>query len=112
MNHRRGALIRAPRQPCRCSILNSVDSGRPRQRAGENVARRPFEPPSGSLSHSRIAPVILAAVGVFRPGRIGETEDVGRAAVWLASDESDYVTGTSLYVDGGMTLYPEFADGG
>jgi NAD(P)-dependent dehydrogenase (short-subunit alcohol dehydrogenase family) len=44
--------------------------------------------------------------------RIGEPEDVGRAAVWLASDESDYVTGTSLYVDGGMTLYPEFAHGG
>jgi len=44
--------------------------------------------------------------------RIGEPEDIGRAAVWLASDESDYVTGTSLYVDGGMTLYPEFAAGG
>jgi glucose 1-dehydrogenase len=44
--------------------------------------------------------------------RIGEPEDVGRAAVWLASDDSDYVHGTSLYVDGGMTLHPEFADGG
>ena len=44
--------------------------------------------------------------------RIGETEDIGRAAIWLASDDSDYVTGTSLYVDGGMTLYPEFASGG
>ena len=44
--------------------------------------------------------------------RIGEPEDVGRAAVWLASDESEYVTGTSMYIDGGMTLYPEFADGG
>jgi glucose 1-dehydrogenase len=44
--------------------------------------------------------------------RIGEPEDVGRAAVFLASDESDYMTGTSLYVDGGMTLYPEFASGG
>lgn len=45
-------------------------------------------------------------------GRIGEVEDIGRAAVWLASDESDYVVGTTLYVDGGMTLYPGFADNG
>lgn len=44
--------------------------------------------------------------------RIGEPEDIGRAAVWLASDYSDYVTGTTIYVDGGMTLYPGFADGG
>jgi len=45
-------------------------------------------------------------------GRIGEPEDVGRAAVWLASDDSDYVQGATLYIDGGMTLYPEFASGG
>jgi glucose 1-dehydrogenase len=45
-------------------------------------------------------------------GRIGEPEDVARAAVWLASDDSDYVVGTTLFVDGGMTLYPGFADGG
>jgi glucose 1-dehydrogenase len=45
-------------------------------------------------------------------GRIGEPEDVARAAVWLASDHSDYVVGTTLFVDGGMTLYPGFATGG
>jgi glucose 1-dehydrogenase len=45
-------------------------------------------------------------------GRIGEPEDIGRAAVWLASDDSDYVVGTTLFVDGGMTLYPGFATGG
>jgi glucose 1-dehydrogenase len=45
-------------------------------------------------------------------GRIGEPEEIGKAAVWLASDDSDYVTGTTLFVDGGMTLYPEFASGG
>jgi glucose 1-dehydrogenase len=44
--------------------------------------------------------------------RIGEPEDVARAAVWLASDESDYVHGTTIYVDGGMTLYPEFIGAG
>lgn len=45
-------------------------------------------------------------------GRIGEAEDIARAAVWLASDHSDYVVGTTLFVDGGMTLYPGFATGG
>ncbi len=44
--------------------------------------------------------------------RIGEPLDIARAAVWLASDESDYINGHSLYVDGGMTLYPGFATGG
>jgi len=45
-------------------------------------------------------------------GRIGEPEDIARAAVWLASDEADYVVGTTLFVDGGMTLFPGFATGG
>jgi glucose 1-dehydrogenase len=44
--------------------------------------------------------------------RIGEPEDVARAAVWLASDDSDYVVGATLFIDGGMTLYSAFADGG
>jgi glucose 1-dehydrogenase len=45
-------------------------------------------------------------------GRIGQPEDIGRAVVWLASDAADYVHGQTLFVDGGMTLYPEFARGG
>ena len=45
-------------------------------------------------------------------GRIGETEDVGRVAAWLTSDQADYVTGASLMADGGMCLYPGFATGG
>ncbi len=45
-------------------------------------------------------------------GRIGEPDDVGRAAAWLASDDSDYVVGTTLVIDGGMCLYPAFADNG
>ena len=44
--------------------------------------------------------------------RIGEPEDVARAAVWLGSDDSDYVVGATLFIDGGMTLYPAFARGG
>jgi glucose 1-dehydrogenase len=44
--------------------------------------------------------------------RVGEASDIGAAAAWLASDESDYVNGITLFVDGGMTLYPEFARGG
>lgn len=39
-------------------------------------------------------------------------EDIARALVWFASDASDYVTGTTLFVDGGTTLYPAFAAGG
>ena len=44
--------------------------------------------------------------------RIGEPTEIGRAAVWLASDDSDYITGATIYVDGGMTLYPGFETGG
>lgn len=44
-------------------------------------------------------------------GRVGEPEDVANAVVWLASDLSDYIDGATLFVDGGMTLYPSFAEG-
>jgi glucose 1-dehydrogenase len=44
--------------------------------------------------------------------RVGDPADIAKAAVWLASDASDYVTGTTLFVDGGMTLYPGFREGG
>ncbi|HEX9822212.1 MAG TPA: glucose 1-dehydrogenase [Methylomirabilota bacterium] len=53
-----------------------------------------------------------ALLALIPYGRIGVPEDIGRAAVWLASDAADYVHGQSLVVDGGMTLYPEFARGG
>ncbi len=45
-------------------------------------------------------------------GRIGTPDDIGRAAVWLASDDSDYVNGASLFIDGGMTLFPGFSTNG
>ncbi len=44
--------------------------------------------------------------------RIGTPEDVAKAVAWLCSDDSDYVVGETLYIDGGMTLYPEFSDNG
>jgi glucose 1-dehydrogenase len=44
--------------------------------------------------------------------RIGEVDDIGRVAAWLASDQADYIHGTSIFVDGGMTLYPGFEAGG
>ncbi|MEM8528769.1 MAG: SDR family oxidoreductase [Bacteroidota bacterium] len=44
--------------------------------------------------------------------RIGEPSDIGEVSVWLASDESDYITGASIFVDGGMTCYPGFIDNG
>jgi glucose 1-dehydrogenase len=53
-----------------------------------------------------------ALLKLIPEGRVGVPEDIARAAVWLASDASDYVTGTTLFVDGGMTLYPGFATGG
>ncbi|KIQ02621.1 MULTISPECIES: glucose 1-dehydrogenase [Pseudomonas] len=45
-------------------------------------------------------------------GRIGDAEDIANAVVWLASDAADYVHGTTLFIDGGMSLYPEFRDNG
>jgi glucose 1-dehydrogenase len=44
--------------------------------------------------------------------RIGQPEDIGKLAVFLASDDADYITGTTIFMDGGMTLYPGFADNG
>lgn len=45
-------------------------------------------------------------------GRVGVVEDVAAAALWLSGDQADYVTGTTLYVDGGMTTYPSFREDG
>ncbi|WOI54684.1 SDR family oxidoreductase [Parvularcula sp. LCG005] len=45
-------------------------------------------------------------------GRLGEPEDVASVVAWLASDQADYITGNTIYVDGGMMLYPGFRDNG
>ncbi len=58
-------------------------------------------------------PVALNKLLTLIPyGRIGLPEDIAKVAVWLASDESDYVTGTTIYADGGMLLYPGFSTNG
>jgi glucose 1-dehydrogenase len=41
--------------------------------------------------------------------RIGQPEEIGFLAAWLLSDEADYITATTIYIDGGMTAYPGFA---
>lgn len=66
------------------------------------INREAWETPEAEAALLRLIPY----------GRVGEPEDIAKAAVWLASDESDYVTGASLFVDGAMTLYPEFREGG
>ena len=54
---------------------------------------------------------ITASNGHIYAINSGMTEDVAKT-VWLASDEADYITGTTVFADGGMTLYPGFATGG
>jgi glucose 1-dehydrogenase len=44
--------------------------------------------------------------------RIGVPDDIGKLAVFLASDDSDYITGASVFIDGGMTVFEGFATGG
>lgn len=50
-------------------------------------------------------------VSMVPMNRIGTPEEVAAGAAWLASEESSYVTGITLFIDGGMTLYPAFKDG-
>jgi glucose 1-dehydrogenase len=60
-----------------------------------------------------MTPEALGALLKLIPyGRIGQPEDIGRVVAWLASDDADYIHGQTIFVDGGMTLYPEFAEGG
>jgi glucose 1-dehydrogenase len=67
-----------------------------------DINRQAWETPEAAASLLKLIPY----------KRIGETADIGRVAVWLASDEADYITGTTIFVDGGMLLYPGFSTGG
>ena len=67
-----------------------------------NINRSAWETPGEEAELEKLIPY----------GRVGVAGDVARAAAWLASDEADYITGTTIYVDGGMLLYPGFRTGG
>ena len=74
---------------------------------GPGAIRTPINTAAWSTSEAYSALMTLVPYK-----RIGEPQDIAQAAVWLASDAADYVTGTTLFVDGGMLLYPGFATGG
>jgi len=78
--------------------VNSIGPGAIKTPINESV----WSTPEGLASMCKLIPY----------ARIGETTDVAPVAVWLASDEADYITGTTLFVDGGMLLYPGFRTGG
>lgn len=67
-----------------------------------NINRSAWETPDAEASLLKLIPY----------QRIGEPADIGKVAAWLASDGADYITGTTIYVDGGMLLYPGFRTGG
>jgi glucose 1-dehydrogenase len=67
-----------------------------------NINRRAWSTPEDEASLLRLIPY----------GRVGDADDIGRVAVWLASDQADYITGTTIFTDGGMLLYPGFSTGG
>ena len=78
--------------------VNSIAPGAIKTRINKSV----WSDPAGAASMLKLIPY----------GRMGEADDVAPVAVWLASDEADYITGTTLFVDGGMLLYPGFRTGG
>jgi NAD(P)-dependent dehydrogenase (short-subunit alcohol dehydrogenase family) len=70
------------------------------------------EPCALALGAAGADVVVNCLLHLIPEGRVGVPDDIARGAVWLSSDASDYVAGTTLFVDGGMTLYPGFATGG
>lgn len=67
-----------------------------------NINRQAWDTPKSAAALMQLVPY----------GRIGEPVDVAQTAVWLASDQADYVHGTTIVVDGGMMLYPGFRGNG
>ncbi|BEG75251.1 glucose 1-dehydrogenase [Achromobacter xylosoxidans] len=69
--------------------------------------RTPINAPAWNTPES-----MASLLALIPYGRIGEPRDVARAVAWLASNDADYVTGATLFIDGGMTLYPGFRGAG
>jgi glucose 1-dehydrogenase len=67
-----------------------------------NINKQAWETPEAEASLLKLIPY----------GRVGRRRTSRRVAVWLASDEADYITGTTIFVDGGMLPYPGFTTGG
>ena len=76
---------------------------------GPGAIRTPINKPGLGHARRRLEKLPLELIPYKR---IGEPEDIARAAVWLASDYADYISGTTMFVDGGMTLYPGFTENG
>ncbi len=74
--------------------VNSIAPGAIKTRINEAV----WSDPEGAAGMLQLIPY----------GRIGEADDIAPVAVWLASDAADYITGATIFVDGGMLLYPGF----
>jgi glucose 1-dehydrogenase len=74
--------------------VNSISPGAVKT----DINREVWESPEGEAKMRTLIPY----------NRVGETRDIAPVAVWLASDEADYITGATIYVDGGMLLYPGF----
>jgi NAD(P)-dependent dehydrogenase (short-subunit alcohol dehydrogenase family) len=103
-----GAFLALLRLEGRREALHAVDRARARP------ARDPCRLRRGAIATPINADVLAdperkAAVQAEIPyGRWGEVADVARAVAWVASDEAEYVVGSTIFVDGGMTLYPRF----
>jgi len=74
---------------------------------GPGAIRTPINKPAWDTSEA-----LKRLLTLIPYGRIGIPEDIGKVAVWLASDDSDYLTGTTIFADGGMLLYPGFSTNG
>ncbi len=72
-----------------------------------NVAPGAIDTPINKsvLENPKATAAVLSEVPL---GRWGHVSDIARAVAWLASEQASYVTGATLFVDGGMTLYPRF----